>query len=72
MKATLEIRGYLAVIPKIQNIYPIERVETGWQTGFKYDSGVFEFFTYKSKIEAESAYHRIRKSVDDYYKKKEI
>ena len=67
-KATLSIAGYLAIVPKIQNVYPVERVDAGWQTGFKYDSGVFEFFVYKTKLEAKNLYLRIKKAIEDYYK----
>ena len=67
MRATLDIDGYLAVVPKIQNIYPPEKMETGWQTGFKYDSGVFEYFVRKTKLESKILYCAIKRAIEDYY-----
>ena len=68
MIATVEIEGYLAVVPKIQNIYPVEKMASGvYQTGFKYESGVFEYFTYKDKNQAEKVYQKIKAAIEYYY-----
>lgn len=55
MTRTYEIRGYGIVLSKVQNYYPVERTTSGWQFGFKYDSGIFEFFDFKTKLEAVKA-----------------
>lgn len=54
LSAVYEINGYGIVLPLVQNYYPVEDNEAGgfcW--GFKYASGVFEFFHYKQKTRAE-------------------
>lgn len=67
-KATHEIQDYTPVIPKIQNIYPVEEVrQIGWEFGFKYDSGVFEFFIYKTKSQAEFDRLKLLVAIDNYY-----
>lgn len=69
MKSTFEIDGYLAVIPHIQNVYPPEEiVNIGWQWGFKYTSGVFEFFTCKTLKEATESYKKLSLAIEEYYK----
>lgn len=67
MKSLYIIEGYGAVIPHIQNIYPPEKTRVGWQFGFKYISGVFEFFTYKTLSEARSHYNELVKTIEEYY-----
>ena len=69
MKSLFCIDGYLAVIPKIQNIYFPEKVETGYQWGFKYESGVFEFFTLKTMPLAREEYDRLAVALDNYWDK---
>ncbi len=66
-KATINIRGYLAVISKIQNVYPPEELVIGYQTGFKYESGIFEYFVFEKLDEAELCYKQIEKAIEDYY-----
>lgn len=67
-KATHEIQGYTAVIPKIQNIYPIKEARRiGWEFGFKYESGVFKFFSYKNKSQAEFDRLKLLVAIDNYY-----
>lgn len=70
MISLFAIEGYLAVIPKIQNIYPPEKAHTGYQWGFKYDSGIFEFFTLQTLFQARSEYNRLSIAVDNYWKKR--
>ena len=70
MKSLFSIDGYLAVIPQIQNIYPPEKDRAGWCFGFKYVSGVFEFFTYKTLQHARLHYRRLAEAVEAYYTKK--
>ena len=68
---SFEINGYGAVIPHIQNYYPVERCSVGWQFGFKYQSGVFEFFQYKTRTKAIWERKRLIKAIEDYYLRKE-
>lgn len=54
LSAVYEIDGYGIVLPLVQNYYPVEDNEAGgfcW--GFKYASGVFEFFHYKQRSRAD-------------------
>jgi len=67
-KATHQIQGYTAVIPKIQNIYPVEEARRiGWEFGFKYESGIFEFFNYKNKNQAEFDRLKLLVAIDYFY-----
>lgn len=67
-KATHEIQDYIAVIPKIQNVYPVEKARRiGWEFGFKYESGVFEFFNYKNRSQAEFDRLNLLFAIDHYY-----
>ena len=63
--------GYLAVIPHIQNVYPPEKDRNSyWEFGFKYTSGVFEFFSFKEHEEAWDNYGRLAQAIDEYYNKR--
>lgn len=67
-KSTIAIKGYLAVIPKIQNVYPPEENDAGWwDVGFKYTSQIFEFFSFRTHKQAQDVYQRIEKAIDDFY-----
>ena len=67
-KATHEIQDYTAIIPKIQNVYPVEEAkQVGWEFGFKYESGIFEFFNYKNKSQAEYDRRILVAAIDNYY-----
>lgn len=68
MKSTFSVDGYLAVIPHIQNVYPPEKEKVGWCFGFKYTSGMYEFFTYKTLQEAQIQYKKLAQAIDSYYK----
>lgn len=50
-----EIGGYVAVLPHVQNCYAVDDNEAGgfcW--GFKYTSGVFEYFQHAEEEAAEA------------------
>lgn len=68
-EALHDVEGYLAVIPKIQNVYPPEKTDTGYQWGFKYESGVFEFFTLKTAKRARFEYQRLADAIERFYRK---
>ena len=54
LKNLYEIEGYGIVLDKVQNYYPVEEDKPGMYCwGFKYTSGVFEYFYHNSEIEAE-------------------
>ena len=72
MKSLFDINGYLAVIPQIQNVYPPEIDNIGWKFGFKYISGVFEFFAYETQSEAKIVYDELAWAIEGYYKEKEV
>ncbi len=65
--SVFSINGYLAVIPHIQNVYPPEKDRVGWAFGFKYTSGVFEFFTFKHLQETRLHYGRLADAINSYY-----
>ena len=52
--AIYEIDGYGIVLPMVQNYYPVEdNGAGGFEWGFKYTSGVFEYFQYKNRGNAD-------------------
>lgn len=72
LKATFELdwqgTKYAAVLPQITNIYGPEATAVGgWQMGFKFKNGVFEYFEYHTEQEAQTQYERLRQAIDDYY-----
>ncbi|HEU02036.1 hypothetical protein LCGC14_0987250 [marine sediment metagenome] len=68
MISVFEFEGYGAVIPQIQNIYgPKPDRDVGWCFGFKYSSGVFEFFSFKTEAEATAQHQRLLDAVDSYW-----
>lgn len=68
MKSIFNIKGYIAVIPHIQNIYPPEKDNGVWSFGFKYISGVFEYFNFKTLQQARNEYNRLAQAVNDYWR----
>jgi len=66
-KHLYEIDGYGVVLPKVQNYYPVEEIDVGWQWGFKYDSGVFESFQYKAEKIACSERWKFIKALEKSY-----
>lgn len=50
-----EIDGYGIVLVQVQNYYPVEQDSNIFSWGFKYTSGVFEFFHYTDKKKAEES-----------------
>lgn len=53
VSCVFEIDGYGCVLSKVQNYYPVEEAKVGWCWGFKYESGIFEFFYHRLKGNAE-------------------
>lgn len=69
-RATFQIEGDyggIVIIPKIQNLYEPEKVANGWQYGYKYDSGIFEYIPCKTFSEALTNFKRLRYAIDRYY-----
>ena len=72
MISVFEFEEYGAVIPHIQNIYsPKPDRDVGWCFGFKYSSGVFEFFSFKTEAEATAQHRRLLDAVDRYWCERE-
>ena len=64
-----EIDGYGIVLPQVQNYYPAEEDKPGmfcW--GFKYTSGIFEFFYYATLAEAEQSREAFKTALNDYWR----
>ncbi len=61
---------YSAVIPHIQNVYGPEQEKPGcgWSFGFKYTSGVFEFFTVATQGEAAKEVASLSEAIDAYWR----
>ncbi len=72
MKNIHEVDGYGIVLSEVQNYYPVEEHNRGlfcW--GFKYISGIFEFFYYIDRAEAEKARFDFIGSLNNYLGKGE-
>lgn len=62
-----EVDGYGVVLSQVQNFYPVEEDKQGiYCWGFKYLSGIFEFFYYTSKVEAEVAREKFIEALDKH------
>lgn len=70
MKATFIIDEYVAVLPLIQNLYTPEQEGLGWTWGFKYTSGVFEYFHVTSENEARRQCDALIEAIDAYWENK--
>ena len=66
-----EINGYGVVLSQVQNIYAVEHDKCGcpfW--GFKYLSGVFEYFNYKHENEAKRERDMFIHALNEYWRTK--
>lgn len=67
--ALYAFKGYSAVIPHLQNVYGPEQ-ENGvpvWFFGFKYTSGVFEYFSFATQEEAEVEHRKLLEAITAYW-----
>lgn len=69
MLATFEIEGYHVVLPYVQNIYPVEKQKLCYEWGFKYTTGIFESFSYKTKKEAQEIHDGFISALNLYWQK---
>lgn len=68
MNALFTFENYTAVIPHIQNVYGPERDRNvGWCVGFKYQSQVFEFWSFRTIREARKVHAALLAAVDQYW-----
>ena len=66
-KGVCEIDGYGIVLSQVQNYYPVEEDKIGiYCWGFKYISGIFEFFHYSSIREAEETRDKFKAALNTY------
>lgn len=64
-----EIDGYGVVLPKVQNYYPVEsNGGGGYCWGFKYDSGVFEYFQHVTEEAAEAERRLFVAALDHWHR----
>ena len=70
MPATFEIEGYHAVLPHVQNVYPVEKYKFYYEWGFKYTSSIFEFFSYETEEEAQKVHDEFVSALNLYWKGK--
>lgn len=67
--AVYEIDGYGVILPMVQNYYPVESNGAGgYEWGFKYTSGVFEFFHYINREDAEKQRAQFIYAINKWYK----
>ena len=67
MKSIFEIEGYHVVLEYVQNVYPVGKDKFYWEWGFKYCSGIFEFFSYKTKGEAVKVHDNFVEAINSYW-----
>jgi hypothetical protein len=69
MNSTHEIDGYGIVLPQVQNYYPVEKcIKTDrYYWGFKYLSGIFEFFYYVNESEAQHDRGQFIEAINNHY-----
>lgn len=68
LKSVYEIDGYGVVLPMVQNYYPVENNDAGgFYWGFKYTSGVFEYFQYADEGKAKLERDRFIVALDSWH-----
>ena len=67
MEALFEIDGYHAVLAHVQNVYPVEKDRFLYEWGFKYTTGIFEFFSYETKKEAAQSHDAFIKALNLFW-----
>ena len=67
--ALYTFKGYSAVIPQLQNVYGPEQEDgvSSWFFGFKYTSGVFEYFSFSTLEEAEAEHRKLCEAISFYW-----
>jgi hypothetical protein len=70
LKCIFEIDGYGCVLPYVQNYYPVEKDKDLYCWGFKYNSGIFEFFYYRKKAKAEKERQQFINVLEAYWLKR--
>lgn len=61
-----EIKGYGVVLAQVQNVYPVEKESGIYSWGFKYVSGMFEFFSYLTIEEARISRNNFMEALEKY------
>ena len=69
MQTLFEIDGYHVVLNYVQNVYPVEKDKFYYEWGFKYTTGIFEFFSYKTKKEAIQIHNAFVKALNAFWEK---
>lgn len=69
METLFEIDGYCVILAYVQNVYPVEKEKFYYGWGFKYTTGIFEFFSYKTKKEAIRTRGAFLNALDSFWKK---
>lgn len=70
MNNVYEVNDYGIVLAQVQNYYPVEEDKPGmFYWGFKYASGIFEFFYYTDKAEAEEVRKNFIIALNNYLEK---
>lgn len=67
LSAIHEIEGYGIVLPLVQNYYPVEKDAGIWCWGFKYKTGVFEYFHHQTKEVATAQRSLFVAALEEWY-----
>lgn len=66
LKGIYEVQGMGVVLSQVQNIYPVEKDKIMFCWGFKYVSGMWEYFYYKGKKEAALERKKFMEAIDNF------
>ena len=62
-----EVNGYGIVLPLVQNYYPVEEDAGVFCWGFKYKTGIFEFFYSETEPSANAQRQEFIRALDAWY-----
>ena len=69
MQTLFEIDRYHVVLNYVQNVYPVGKDKFYYEWGFKYTTGIFEFFSYKTRKEAIQIQDAFIKALNGFWEK---
>lgn len=65
-KRCFDVNGYGFPFYRVTHYYPVEEWHGAFQWGYKLDNGIFEFFPYRLKKQAQKDYNRFVKEYNEW------
>ena len=69
LQTLFEIDGYHVVLNHVQNVYPAAKEKFYYEWGFKYITGVFEFFSYETMEEAQEVHDKFVIALNSFWQR---